>query len=81
MIMTRAERHFDTVRKVSNYGVFSCPFFHVFGLTEYGNLRSKSPYSVQIPENRHFLRSVKGLVSQAGGLKYCYISIFNQITL
>ena len=40
--------------KVSKYGVFSGPYFPVFGLnteiyrTEYGDLLRKSPYSVQI---------------------------------
>ena len=42
--------HQSTAWKVSKYGVFSGPVFFCIR-TEYGDLRSKSPYSVRIQEN------------------------------
>ena len=41
----------STVWKVTICGVFSGPYFPVFGLNTYRVLRSKSRYSVQIKEN------------------------------
>ena len=40
-----------TAWKVSKYGVFSGPYFPVFGLNTYGDLLRTSPCSVQIQEN------------------------------
>ena len=44
----------DTAWKVSKYGVISGPYFRVFRLSiriKYGDLRSKSLYSIRIQEN------------------------------
>ena len=39
----------DNARKMSKYGVFSSPYFPLFGLNI--KIYSKSPYSVQKREN------------------------------
>ena len=41
---------------MSKYGVFSGSYFPVFGLN-YKDLRSKSPYSVQIQENTNQIKT------------------------
>ena len=41
----------STAWKVSKYGDFSCPYFSAFGLIEYGEIRSISPYLVRMQEN------------------------------
>ena len=50
-----------TARKVSKYGVFSCPFFPVFGLnteTYRVNLRIQPKYRKYGPEKTTYLDSV-----------------------
>ena len=59
-----------TMWKVSKYGVFSGPYFRVFGLNTEILWWSKSPYSVRIQENtdREKIR-IWALFTQWGGIK------------
>ena len=57
-------RKTTTVWKLSKYGVFSSPYFSYIR-TEYGDLRSKFPYSVRIQENTDQKISVFGHVSRS----------------
>ena len=65
----------NTARKISKYNLFWSVFSRIW--TEYGDFRSKSPYSLQIRENTDQRNSVFGQCIRSGKFKLCRVITSN----